>query len=171
MALLAASMIALAGLGARRSWRRSHGALDAQLRASESRYRALVKADVRRVASTGQPIYGERAVAFPGGSAWLGTWLVRLDMDEAVGAVMGVSRDLTERKRAEEALVREERVLNELITTIPDNIYVKDRDSRFLKINNAMARWFGLSDPKDAVGKTDGDFFTEEHARQAYADE
>jgi PAS domain S-box-containing protein len=78
---------------------------------------------------------------------------------------------MTERKRAEEALARERSLLNELITTIPDNIYFKDRDSRFTKINHAMARWLGLGDPDDAVGKSDRDFFGPEHARQAYADE
>ncbi len=62
-------------------------------------------------------------------------------------------------------------LLNELMTTIPDNIYFKDRNSRFIKINQSLARWFGLGDPDDAVGKTDADFFGEEHARQACADE
>lgn len=61
--------------------------------------------------------------------------------------------------------------LRGLMTSIPDNIYFKDRQSRFVRMNDAMARWFGLSDPADGEGKTDGDFFSEEHARQAFADE
>jgi two-component system cell cycle sensor histidine kinase/response regulator CckA len=79
--------------------------------------------------------------------------------------------DVTERRRAEEALAREKSLLDELMTTIPDNIYFKDRESRFIKVNHALARWFGLSNPEEAIGKTDADFFGGEHASQAYADE
>jgi PAS domain S-box-containing protein len=52
-----------------------------------------------------------------------------------------------------------------------DRIYFKDTESRFLFINRSTAVWLGLSNPSEAVGKTDFDFFTEEHARQAYNDE
>ncbi len=54
-----------------------------------------------------------------------------------------------------------------LMTNIPANIYFKDRESRFLRISKAQADWFGLSDPAEAVGKTDSDFFTPEHAEPA----
>ncbi|MCG8702294.1 MAG: ATP-binding protein, partial [Bacteroidales bacterium] len=54
---------------------------------------------------------------------------------------------------------------------LPHNIYFKDKDSRFLRINKAMARCFGLNDPYEAIGKWDADFFLEEHARQALEDE
>ena len=57
------------------------------------------------------------------------------------------------------------------MTSIPDDIYFKDRQSRFIRMNDAMARRFGLSDPKDGEGRSDADFFSEEHARQAFGDE
>jgi PAS domain S-box-containing protein len=79
--------------------------------------------------------------------------------------------DITERKRAEAALIEERHLLHTLMDNLPDVIYFKDRESRFTRINKAHARVFGLSDPAQAVGKTDFDFFTDEHAQQAYADE
>jgi hypothetical protein len=83
----------------------------------------------------------------------------------------GVNQDITARKRAEEALLEERYLLHTLMDNVPDYIYFKDLDSRFKRISIGLARSFGLSDPAQAVGKTDFDFFSDEHARQAYADE
>lgn len=58
-----------------------------------------------------------------------------------------------------------------LMDSHTDHIYFKDREGRFIRINSAMARWFGMDDSALAVGKTDRDIFTEEHAREARADE
>ncbi|MBI5688069.1 MAG: PAS domain S-box protein [Verrucomicrobia bacterium] len=82
-----------------------------------------------------------------------------------------MAQDITERKRVEEGLAREQSLLNSLITTIPDNIYFKDLNSRFVRINEAMSRSFGLRNASDVVGKTDSDFFAAEHAREALEDE
>jgi PAS domain S-box-containing protein len=76
---------------------------------------------------------------------------------------------LTEGERAAEA--PGQFLLQTLMNHTPDFIYFKDGESRFIKISQALARQFGLSDPEQAVGKTDFDFFSEEHARQAYEDE
>jgi PAS domain S-box-containing protein len=80
-------------------------------------------------------------------------------------------RDITERKQAEVALVQERHLLRTLMDNLPDVIYFKDRESRFTRINQALAKGFGLSDPAQAIGKRDFDFFTGEHAQQAFADE
>src|SRR3954470_20112201 len=69
------------------------------------------------------------------------------------------------------ALSDEGFLIETLMDHIPDHLYFKDRESRFLRINKAMARRFGLSDPMAALGKTDFDFFTAEHAQQALQDE
>ncbi len=68
-------------------------------------------------------------------------------------------------------LEQERSLLRALMENLPDNIYFKDDESRFIRVSHAMAKWFGLVDPSDAVGKSDRDFFTGEHAEEARQDE
>lgn len=62
-------------------------------------------------------------------------------------------------------------LLQILMDNIPDTIYFKDKQSRFVKINKAQAKLLGVKTPEEAIGKTDYDFFSEEHARNALEDE
>jgi PAS domain S-box-containing protein len=91
-------------------------------------------------------------------------------VDEGAGCA-GAPKGEPGNLAAEAALAQEQFLLQTLMTYTPDFIYFKDRDSRFIRISKALAGMFGLSDPAQAVGKTDFDFFTHEHARQAYEDE
>jgi PAS domain S-box-containing protein len=85
--------------------------------------------------------------------------------------VVGISIDITERQRAEEALAQERYLLLTLMDNLPDNIYFKDASGRFVRVNKALTNYLGLGDPARAIGKTDFDFFTDEHARSAQEDE
>jgi PAS domain S-box-containing protein len=62
-------------------------------------------------------------------------------------------------------------LLETMMDDLPDAIYFKDRDSRFTRINRYAAAHYGIVNPALAVGRTDFDFFTEEHAGQALRDE
>src|SRR5689334_22884307 len=62
-------------------------------------------------------------------------------------------------------------LLETLMENVPDSIYFKDRQSRFTRINRYAAARFGVESPALAVGRTDFDFFTDEHAAKALRDE
>ncbi|MFZ1978229.1 MAG: response regulator, partial [Bacteroidota bacterium] len=83
----------------------------------------------------------------------------------------GTVEDITNWKRAGEALAKEHNLLQMLMDNIPDGIYFKDTESRFIQVNMAQARHLGLTNPEEMINKTDFDFFSEEHARPAYEDE
>lgn len=69
------------------------------------------------------------------------------------------------------ATVTDRELLDAFLEHSPDCIYFKDLGSRFLRISRTQGNRFGLSDPSEAVNKTDFDFFGVEHAQQALADE
>jgi sigma-B regulation protein RsbU (phosphoserine phosphatase) len=88
------------------------------------------------------------------------------------GAELAVAiRKAIERHHAQDDSRRDRRLLEILMNKIPDAIYFKDTESRFVRINQAHAKRFNLSNPALAIGKTDADFFSAAHAQQALADE
>jgi PAS domain S-box-containing protein len=96
---------------------------------------------------------------------------VPLVMQGEIVGEFALYQDISTRMQAEAALIEERHLLRTLMDNVPDVIYFKDRESRFTRINKALAKMFGLNDPAQANGKTDFDFFTDEHAEQAFADE
>jgi two-component system sensor histidine kinase/response regulator len=64
----------------------------------------------------------------------------------------------------EAKLTREQAMLRTLIDNLPDFIYVKDRESRFLLANLAAARVLGVEDPEQLLGKSDFDLHSHERA-------
>lgn len=76
-----------------------------------------------------------------------------------------------QRERSESRLEHERNMLRTLVDNLPDCIYVKDRESRFLLNNEAHVRVLGASSPREVLGKTDRDFFPPELAARYRADE
>jgi len=135
---------------------------------------AQYAADDRHVLATGKPLIErlEKTVDPDGNERSLLTTKVPLrdDAGNVIGLV-GICHDVTEHRRVEAALEYERYLLHTLMDNLPDSIYFKDTQSRFLRLSTSLARRFGFADPEEVVGKTDADFFTEEHASEALADE
>jgi PAS domain S-box-containing protein len=133
-------------------------------------------AEEQKIIRSGQGLYNHEGPTVDAGkkekNRWVSTTKVPLrNAQGEIAGFIGLGHDITEIKQAQEALHYEQTLMATLMKTLPDQVYFKDAASRFLRVNPAMARRFGLSDPAQVVGKTDADFFTEEHASQTLADE
>ena len=62
-------------------------------------------------------------------------------------------------------------LVNGFMANVPYCVYFKNRQSQFIALSQSMAALFRVKDAKEVVGRTDFDFFTEQHARSALADE
>ncbi len=129
--------------------------------------------DDSRVLRTGEVLRDIEELQTPdGGRRWIER--VKSPVRDAEGRIVGVQLlfwDVSDQKQVEAALNHERFLLHVLLENIPDSLYFKDRESRFLRISRSMAQKFHLRDPGEAEGKSDADIFTEEHAAQARADE
>ncbi|PTX94430.1 PAS domain-containing sensor histidine kinase [Opitutus sp. ER46] len=62
-------------------------------------------------------------------------------------------------------------LLHALLATIPELVYFKDRDSRFIAVSASLVRAFGCASAAEVIGRTDADFYAAAHAQAARADE
>jgi PAS domain S-box-containing protein len=121
--------------------------------------RDAVLGHARRLRETGEASTIEfRLRARDGREVWFSdsARLVRGD-GGSEPAVQGFLLDITERKRAEEALQRERAFLRQVIDTSPHFIFAKDRQGRFTLVNRAVAEAYGTT-VEGLLGKTDADF-------------
>lgn len=86
-------------------------------------------------------------------------------------ALIGISRDISTRTQIEKELAYERDMLHTLLDHSRDAIYFKDLESRYLRISRAHPAMRVLDTPEQAIGKTDFDYFSIEHAKQAFNDE
>ena len=100
-------------------------------------------------------------------SGWRENYVFRLPEGELVN----VYEDVTESRRAKDRLADERNLLRLLIDSMPDYIYIKDSQSRFVIGNQAVAEGLGAAEPAGLSGRTDFDFFPQEAAAKYYSDE
>jgi PAS domain S-box-containing protein len=130
--------------------------------------------DEIRIMETGKAMFNqlEQDNYGDGTTRWVYTTKIPLrDIQGRIIGTCGVTKDVSELKRAEEALAREGALVNDLLENSPDVVYFKDRESRFTWINVAFAALAGTNDKSQVIGKTDFDLFSKEHAKEAREDE
>lgn len=94
------------------------------------------------------------AVGLQGTRRWLETHVVPLRaLDGVITAVLGVTRDVTERKKAEKLLRQSEERYRRLLSVLPDAILVT-REKRIIFINEQGLRLLGAANDEEIVGKS-----------------
>jgi len=76
-----------------------------------------------------------------------------------------------ENNKLKELYENEKMFFDALMENMPDVIYFKDRESRMVRTSKSHAKLFKLNSPEEMIGKTDFDYFTYEHASEAFNDE
>ena len=122
--------------------------------------------DDRQVLETGSVLHEVEEHQTPGGQKTY-VEVLKGPVRDRQGRTVGIQVmfwDVTERKQAEAALQYERYLLRTLLDNIPDAIYFKNEQSKFVRISKGLADKFGLHDAWEAIGKSDADFFAAEHA-------
>ncbi len=100
-------------------------------------------------------------------------WVRSICMVESIGGrpvrLVGSIQDITSRKETEKSLTHERDLMASLLETLPDRIYFKDSDGRFLRVNRGMARFHGLKNVAEFIGKSEADYLPAAHARRTAA--
>ncbi len=128
--------------------------------AARERYRALMERDgmVRE--------FEYQVRQRGGGILWISdsATVVRDEAGEVV-RYEGTIRDITDQKRAEDAIAEGQRLLQQVIDTVPAVINVKNKELRYVLMNRYMAGIFGI-EPADAIGRTTSDLMSRYGARK-----
>ena len=131
-------------------------------------------ADDKSVLQTGKALMNreEFFVDKEGKKHWLLTSKIPLrDHDNNIIGIIGIGKDITDRKLAEESLEYERNFLKTLINSLPDAIYAKDTAGRKTIANLADLWNMGFTSEEEVLGKTDYDFFPKEIAEKFYVND
>jgi len=90
--------------------------------------------------------------------------------DNEVDNFVLIIRDITKRNAYEKKRIHEHGLLKTLLDNIPDSVYFKDDQNRFILVNKTKADYSNVS-PEEIIGKTDFDFLPEDQAQRIYDDE
>jgi PAS domain S-box-containing protein len=93
------------------------------------------------------------------------------DKDNKIKYFVAIAEDLSAQREIRSKLASEERLLKTMMHNIPDSIYFKDLEGKYLIVNYNKARRHGYVNPEELVGKSDIDLFDKVHAAKAMNDE
>ena len=93
------------------------------------------------------------AVSRTGSETWLGQYVQLVAEGGKVAGFQAMARDITERKRAEQALHREREQLRQIIRHAPAAMALLDRDLRYLAHSTRWVRYLGLDPGVSILGR------------------
>ncbi|MFN3555194.1 MAG: PAS domain S-box protein [Bacteroidales bacterium] len=77
-----------------------------------------------------------------------------MDENGTILHYLAIKNDITERKKANEAIDNSKKLLREIIDRVPQFIFVRDSESRYQLVNKAFADYMGMH-PKEIKGRTE----------------
>ena len=131
-------------------------------------------AEDQSVLQSGIPILGREGYFFDKQGNKLNILSLKIplrDEHDTIVGIVGATHDITEQKRAQEALQQERTILRTLIDNLPDGIYVKDVQCRKIIANLADVHNIGLQSEAEVLGKDDFDLYPKELAEGFIADD
>ncbi len=137
---------------------------------------AVVGQEIQRALTTTDPNYRrelDHRIIYTDGETGHVNVHIRVEKDAQGRTIRtrGAYMDITGRKQAEGALAAERTLLRTLFDLLPDHIYVKDLQGRFITCNDRCARAMGAASAAELIGKTDADYFPPEMEAGYRADE
>lgn len=125
---------------------------------------------LRRVIQEGEDLFAVEPRVKTNRGTWKWFRVRGTPVRDELGKVIRIAGsliDISKRKTAERELAEERHLIKTLLDSIPMNVYFKDVESRFVMANLPTAKKMGFGSPDALLGKSDADFFGEEHARYA----
>jgi PAS domain S-box len=96
---------------------------------------------------------------------------MRQNLEELQSTQEEMARVQEEQKTAQEELFREKSLFANFLDAVPEYVYFKDIQSRFIRISKSLVRLHGVKDDSELLGKSDADLFGKEHSQKAFNDE
>jgi PAS domain S-box-containing protein len=131
----------------------------------------VVKKTIEKVFQTGEGRgYEISGVGPKGGVSWYETHVGSIKRDGQIVSVTLITTDITEHKKAEDALRKSESKYRTLLENLPQKIFLKDKNLVYVSCNENYAGDLEI-ESNEIAGKTDYDFYPKELAEKYRADD
>jgi two-component system sensor histidine kinase UhpB len=127
---------------------------------------------IQEVFRTGQTVMTENQQDLHQQPVWIDTRLLPFRApDETIMAVVGIVRDVSERRQVQQTLELREAFLRGMLDNFPHLVWFKDPQGKFLVVNQPFAEAAGKAHPSELIGLSDFDIWPPELARGYVADD
>jgi len=96
---------------------------------------------------------------------------MRQNMEEMQATQEELSRKMKANEEMHQELLKEKALLDALMNNLPDYIYFKDKESKFIRVSKSMLPLFPVNTIEEMIGKSDFDFHQQDAAREMYEEE